>query len=147
MGLAERIAAAYPGAEWTLIGDDLAWHGPGEGPSADDLAALRAAPEPGPAFISPRQWIEGLWHEGIISFAECVAFLETRAIPSALQAILVAALADDDTGQPTPRKLAISLVKGATRIEHANPLTDLVRAARGWSPAEFDARWRAWAAL
>lgn len=106
---------------------------------------------PVPDVISDRQFGDGLWDDGIISFAECEAFVSVGAIPGPLQAI-VDALPDDSTGAPTPRKSAIILIKGAKEYQRSNPLVEIVRQALEvadpkWTPDYLDARWRVWASL
>lgn len=122
-------------------------------PTRSGVAAVLAAHDPArpdpaavPDVISDRQFGQGLWHEGIISFAECEGFVSTGAVPAALQALLDT-LPDDDTGAPTPRKEALILVKGAKEYRRHHPLTETVRQAFGWSAAETDAHWRTWAEL
>ncbi|MBY0252868.1 MAG: hypothetical protein K2X54_16065 [Methylobacterium organophilum] len=99
-----------------------------------------------PMTISDRQFAEGLWHEGIIAYPEFLAFVGPGTIPKALQDILDT-LPDDETGQPTPRKVAIGLVTGAKEYRRDNPLVDIVRQAHGWTTEELDGRWRTWATL
>ena len=155
MGYAERLSAAYPDAQWSILGDDyktLQWSPANVAPKPSE-AALAALPDLGPLppTISDRQFGQGLWHEGIITFAECEAFVSVGAIPAALQAI-VDQLADDATGQPTPRKEAMILIKGAKEYAFTNPLVEAVRFALSqsdpkWTPVYLRDRWRAWAAL
>ena len=99
-----------------------------------------------PEVISDRQFGEGLWHDGLISFEDYIAFVGPGTIPAPLQAILDT-LPDDDTGAPTPRKVAIGLVTGATEYRLSEPLVDVVRQAQGWTVEELHDHWRAWAAL
>ena len=103
-------------------------------------------PAPVPPAISDRQFGQGLWHDGLISYADCEAFVSVGAIPKAMQDI-IDTLADDDTGQPTPRKEATILVKGAKEYQRSNELVDVIRQAQGWTVEQLDDRWRAWGAL
>lgn len=101
--------------------------------------------------ISDRQFGEGLWEERIISYAECDAFVSVGAIPDALDAI-IETLPDDDTGEPTPRKRARNLIKGAKTYLFANPLVEAVRQALAsqdakWTPDYLRERWAHWATL
>ena len=101
--------------------------------------------------ISDRQFGEGLWEERIISYAECDAFVSVGAIPDALDAI-IETLPDDDTGEPTPRKRARNLIKGAKTYVFANPLVEAVRQALAsqdakWTPDYLRERWTHWATL
>lgn len=98
--------------------------------------------------LSPRQFAEGLWSDGIISFEEADAYVTTRAIPDALLAILQSDLfPDDNTGAPTPRKTAALLLKGATAFQFAHPLVDTIRQGQDWDVEHLRARWAVWAML
>lgn len=99
-----------------------------------------------PADISDRQFSTGLWNEHLISFDEAHAFVSSGVIPTALQE-LIDQLPDDNTGAPTPRKLAQLIVSGATVYHRDNPLVDQIGAAFGWSAVTLDEKWRAWALL
>lgn len=99
-----------------------------------------------PEAISDRQFGEGLWHEGVITYEECERFVSVGEIPKALQDI-IDLLPDDDTGAPTPRKTATVVIKGAKEYRRHHPLTDQVRVALGMTPAELDARWLTWSRL
>ena len=105
-----------------------------------------APPAPVPPPISDRQFGQGLWTQGIITFAECQAFVSMGMIPAAMQT-LIDALPDDDTGRPTARKTAIVFVSGAKEYDRDNPLVDQLGTAYGWTPAQLDANWIAWALL
>lgn len=105
-----------------------------------------APPAPVPAVISDRQFGQGLWHDGLISYEECEVFVSVGTIPKALQDI-IDTLADDDTGQPTPRKEATILLKGAKEYQRANELVDVIRQAQKWTVDQLDQHWRGWAAL
>ena len=96
--------------------------------------------------ITDRQFARGLWGEGIITYPECEAFVGQGTIPAALQR-LIDALPDDDTGAPTPRKEAVILITGLTLYRRQSPLVAEIAQGYGWSPAEVDAKFRAWAAL
>lgn len=112
----------------------LAYHGLG-------ASAPAALPD-----ITPRQFATGLWTDKIITFAECDAYVATRTIPPALQAILDE-LPDDEAGDPTPRKDATLLLRGASTFAFAHPLVDTIRAAQDWTPEHLAERWATWAAL
>ena len=106
--------------------------------------------DPLPA-LSDRQFGDGLWDDGIITYEECVAFVSVGTIPAALQAI-VDQLPDDNTGGPTPRKSATILIKGAKEYRFDNPLVEAVRVTLAasdpkWTTEYLAARWRAWSAL
>ena len=77
--------------------------------------------------IDPRQFGQGLWMGGLISYEEFIAFVGQGTIPPALAKAL-ADLPDDDTGAPTPRKLATGLITGALSYQRANPLVDQLAA-------------------
>lgn len=101
-----------------------------------------------PPDISDRQFGEGLWTDGIISYEEYIAFTGVGAIPPPLQ-VIIDTLPDDDTGRPTPRKIATGMVMGATTYRRDEPLVDYVRQVLEagdplWTPAHLDERWRAW---
>ena len=96
--------------------------------------------------IDPRQFGQGLWMDGLITYAECMAFVTTGAIPAAMQTAL-SSLADDDTGNPTPRKIATCLISGALTYMRSNPLVDEIAVEAGMTPAQMDANWRAWSLL
>ena len=98
--------------------------------------------------ISKRQFGEGLWNDEIISFEEYIAFMEVCTIPPPLQAI-IDTLPDDETGRPTPRKVATGLAKGASTYRRDDPLVDYVREylhAQNaiWTPTHLDERWQVW---
>ena len=58
------------------------------------------------------------------------------------------ALPDDDTGAPTPRKVAVGLVMGATEYRRDNPLVEAVRLfGTEWTAEELTEKWHAWSAL
>ncbi|MET3481529.1 hypothetical protein [Methylobacterium sp. 1973] len=137
--LTEEVAAALVAAQSdTVVG--MTFDGKAFGP----VPAMPLPPVP--VVISDRQFGEGLWHDGLITFDEYIAFVGPGTIPPALLKILDT-LADDDTGQPTPRKIAIGLVTGAKEYQRTNPLVDIVRDAQGWTTEQLDEHWRAWAAL
>jgi len=96
--------------------------------------------------ITDRQFGCGLWDEKIITFEDCEAFVSVGTIPAPLM-VLVNTLADDTTGEPTPRKDAILFIKGAKEYHFDHPLVDLVRELRGWTVAYLRARWAVWATL
>lgn len=104
-----------------------------------------------PESISYRQFAEGLWGDGLISFDECEAFVSTGTPPASLQTI-IDSLPDDNTGTPTPRKQAVILVRGAQSYDRHNSLTETIRqvwAAQDarWTSDFLDARWTAWSKL
>ena len=112
-----------------------------------DAATLAELTKPAvPASITDRQFAEGLWHDGIITYEQFLAFVGPGTIPQPLMDLLDT-LPDDETGQPTPRKTAIGLVTGSTVYDRADPLVDIVRQAHGWSVEQLDDRWRVWASL
>lgn len=79
MGLTEKLLAHYPGAAWSLSGEDyegLDWYGPGDKPTEADLQALDE-PEPVPDEVSNFQGRTILRHIGL--FAEVEAAI--NAIP------------------------------------------------------------------
>lgn len=96
--------------------------------------------------LSDRQFGEGLWRDGLISYDEYLAFVGPGTIPPALSAMLDQ-LPDDDSGRPTPRKVARGLVTGAQTYDFSNPLVDTIRQAKGWTDDQLREHWRAWAAL
>ena len=135
----------------TLVDATKAKPQPAEGWTYDGKKFAPPEPEPEPPaqvppVISDRQFGQGLWHDGLISYAECEAFVSVGAIPKAMQDI-IDTLADDDTGQPTPRKEATILVKGAKEYQRSNELVDVIRQAQGWTVEQLDEHWRAWGAL
>ncbi|GEP12811.1 hypothetical protein [Methylobacterium gnaphalii] len=105
-----------------------------------------AAPPPALPAITDRQFGEGLWREKLISFAEYLAFVGPGTVPPPLLAI-INTLDDDDTGNPTPRKVALGLVTGAQTYAFDNSLVDVVRQAQGWSEDYLRERWAEWAQL
>jgi hypothetical protein len=105
-------------------------------------AALPAMPD-----ISDRQFGEGLWHLEIITYDEYINFVKSGDIPAQLLALLTAVLPDDDTGRPTPRKVGIGLISGATTFQFNDPLVDIVRDAFGWSINDLRANWAYWSTL
>lgn len=118
-------------------------------PALDAVLTYHGLGAPAPASlpdITPRQFATGLWTDKVITFAECDTYVAARTIPAALQAILDA-LPDDDTGDPTPRKDATLLLRGAATFAFAHPLVDTIREAQGWTPEHLTERWAAWAAL
>lgn len=103
------------------------------------------------ADITDRQFADGLWDEGVITYEEADAFVSNGSVPAALEAIL-ALLPDDDTGKRTPRKTARNLVRGAKTYRFADPLVEFVREALEatdpkWTAAFLRDRWTAWGAL
>lgn len=109
------------------------------------IAPYEPPPAPLPA-ITDRQFGEGLWREKLISFDEYLAFVGPGTVPSPLLAI-IDTLPDDDTGNPTPRKVALGLVTGAQTYAFDNSLVDVVRQAQGWSQDYLRERWAEWAQL
>lgn len=101
--------------------------------------------------LSDRQFGEGLWRDGLIPFQDYLDFVGPGTIPARLRTI-IDRLPDDETGGPTPRKIALGLVTGAQSYRFANPLVELVRQdferedAR-WTPAYLRERWAFWATL
>lgn len=98
-------------------------------------------PIPVPGAISDRQFAHGLARRLIISRPEALAFVQTGAIPAALQAI-VDGIADEDE-----RFEAELLISGATSFQRQHPLTDAIGAAYGWNAEAIDDFWRECAAL
>lgn len=91
--------------------------------------------------ISDRQFAQGLATRGITTKAEALAFVQTGAIPSAMQAI-IDGIADEDE-----RFEAELLISGATSFQREHPLTEAIGAAYGWDSAEIDEFWAECAAL
>jgi hypothetical protein len=102
--------------------------------------------EESPPHISDRQFGRGLWEEKIITFDECSAFVSSGVVPPPLQAI-IDTLPDDDTGEPTPRKIAIIFIQGAKEYQFDHPLVDVVRQAQQWTVEHLRERWTYWATL
>lgn len=124
---------------WMLSGGDLV-----EAPPVEP----EPMPDPLLPSLSPRQFAAGLWGDKIISFDEADAYISTRVIPSKLKMLLeTSSFPDDDTGEPTPRKEAILLLKGAVEFQFKHPLVDEIRLAQNWTPDQLRARWAVWATL
>lgn len=106
----------------------------------DRLAALPLDhdPRPVPPEISDRQFFQALALAGLISQAEALAAVQTGALPAPIAAIV--------DGLPDQFG-ARMLLSGATTFERANPLTDALGGALGYSPAQTDELFRAAAAL
>ncbi len=94
-----------------------------------------------PASISDRQFAHQLMKQGIISFAEALAFVQTGTIPSALSA-LIAGIQDQND-----REAAELLIAGNVEFRRNSPLTASLAAAYGWSVETTDNFWRAAALL
>ncbi|GLS45171.1 hypothetical protein [Methylobacterium brachythecii] len=116
-----------------------------EGGELSDYEPPPPPPPPLPA-ITDRQFGEGLWREKLISFDEYLAFVGPGTVPPPLLAI-INTLPDDDTGNPTPRKVALGLVTGAQTYAFDNSLVDVVRQAQGWTEDYLRERWAEWAQL
>jgi len=116
----------------------------------ESFSAPMAAPTP-PPDISDRQFAAGLWEDGIITYADFLDFIGPGKIPAPMQAI-VDTLADDDTGQPTPRKMAVGFLTGSKTYEFAHPLVEEFRQAmaaqdKKWTPDFLRQQWLTWATL
>jgi hypothetical protein len=98
--------------------------------------------------ISKRQFAQGLWELKVFSYQESQDFITVSKIPPALEAILET-LPDDDTGAPTPRKLATFLLQGATEYSRDNSLVEVVRQQQNpeMTVQDLDDYWRYWATL
>lgn len=130
---------------WSEVIDGRVVEHDGDPPATQTLADFV------PEIISDRQFGAGLWNDGIITYDQCVAFVSTGTIPPPLQAI-IDMLPDDDTGEPTPRKMATVLVKGAKDYHFSDPLVEIVREAMQaqdpkWTRDYLGDRWRIWATL
>lgn len=101
--------------------------------------------------ITDGQFGRGLWEDGVIPYDEYIGFIGAGILPSTLEALLVD-LPDDDTGRPTPRKIARGDLMGRTRFIFANPLVETVRQLMAkrdpiWTPAHLRERWLVWSGL
>lgn len=153
-------ADAYPDRVLYILPDTFVFERIGDPPGEVGAPDARpyALPDidlsayaPPPPDLSKRQFAEGLWHDGLISFSDYLAFVGPGTIPGPLLAI-INELADDETGQPTPRKLALGTITGATTYRFNDPLVESVRASFEainpiWTVAHLRARWTVWATL
>ncbi|MBK3798650.1 hypothetical protein GAY33_05290 [Azospirillum brasilense] len=115
----------------------LAWVGAGNMPTPFEPPAV---PDPVPASISDRQFFQQLAVDGYISQAEALAAVKTGDVPAILLA-LIADMPDDE------RFAAEMLLSGATTYERAHPLSVAIGEARGLTPEEVNAFFRAAAKL
>lgn len=111
----------------------------------------QAPTPPVPPDISDRQFARGLWGDGIISYSDFLGFIGPGTIPGPIQTI-VNQLADDDTGQPTPRKDAVGFLTGSKLYAFSHPLVEFFRQALAasdpkWTPDYLRAQWLTWAKL
>lgn len=107
------------------------------------VAALNSVLNPAPAVpaqISDRQFFQALAMADTISQAEALAAVKTGDIPAQMQAV-IAGMAEAD------RFNAEMLLAGATVFVRANPMTEALRAAMGWSAEQTDELWRVAAEL
>lgn len=116
----------------------------------DPTAVLPPLPEDVPD-ISDRQFACGLWGDGIISYADFLGFIGPGTIPDPIQSI-VDQLADDDTGTPTPRKMAVGFLTGSKLYSFGHPLVEFFRQALAKSDPKWTAdylrqQWLVWSAL
>ena len=101
--------------------------------------------------ISDRQFGEGLWRDGLISFDDYLGFVGPGTIPPRLMTI-IEQLPDDETGGPTPRKVAIGTVTGAKTYQFADDLVETIRqffedTDPTWTVDYLRDRWTVWATL
>lgn len=120
-----------------------------EGVTPEPLAPVDASAVP--PDITDGQFGRGLWEDGVIPYEEYIGFVGAGILPSTLEALLLG-LADDDTGRPTPRKIARGDLMGRTRFIFANPLVETIRQLMAqrdpiWTPAHLRERWLVWADL
>lgn len=139
----ELTGAIWDGANEFTLSDNLFGFG---APVVETPPAEPAAP----TFpkISKRQFAQGLWELKVFTYEQSDQFISNNVIPPALQDILDS-LPDDETGDPTPRKLATFLLKGATEYSRDNPLVELVRQQQDpeMSVEDFNDYWNYWATL
>jgi hypothetical protein len=112
---------------------------PGAETEADLRLALAAYGYPcGP--ITPRQFYQQCAVAGIISENEAVAVLSNGTLPAVLAAIVNALPSDQRFG-------AKMLLIGASQFSRTHPMTEVIGAAQGMTPAQIDAFFRAAAQL
>lgn len=119
--------------------------------AGNTITPYTAPPEPSPPDISDRQFACGLWADGIINYADFLGFIGPGTIPAPIQAI-VSQLPDDDTGAPTPRKMAIGFLTGSKLYSFSHPLVEFFRQALvasdpKWTPEYLRQQWLAWSSL
>jgi len=64
----------------------------------------------------------------------------------------VSQLPDDDTGKPTPRKMAVGFLTGSKLYSFSHPLVEFFRQALfasdpKWTPDYLRGQWLAWSTL
>lgn len=121
-----------------LFHDYEAWLAQGNTPRPAVLPPSPATTVP--ASISDRQFFQQLAVDGIITRAEALAAVKTGDVPAALAGIVDALPEADRFG-------AEMLLSGATVFERTHPLSIAIGKARGMTPSDIDAFFRAAAAL
>lgn len=103
--------------------------------------------------ISDRQFGQGLWMDGLIKYQEYIDFIGIGKLPDAVLAVVNSpAFPDDDTGNPTPRKILSGQLIGARAYTYNNPLIEAFRAQQAtiddkWTVDYLRDRWLAWSTL
>lgn len=120
----------------TIGGVDYFVDATGGAPSIDDINAVLNPPAPVPEQISDRQFFQQLAIAGAISQDEALAAVQTGAIPASMQPAI-------DALAPSDQFAAKMLLCGATVFDRNYPMTEALRVAMGWTPAQTDALWRA----
>ena len=103
--------------------------------------------------ITDRQFGQGLWASGIITYQEYIDFIGIGKLPTAILAVVNSpAFPDDDTGNPTPRKILSGELIGARTYSYANPLIEAFRAEQvtidpKWTSDYLKEQWLEWSNL